>query len=146
MLSKTSLLPLLFVFIPLSNMQQLSSCRRSIPHKFRPFPYNQHAPFSTQLHQHKLTLKDHYGLFIDGQFQSAPNSDSFSVENPATKEILCTVTSAQPEDVALAIDCAHNAFMDGRWRKRDIRGYHCMLSFYLIFDIFSLEKNGEFSY
>lgn len=96
------------------------------------------SSFSTtaQTQHDAVTLKDHYGLYIDGQFQpSTPNSESFSVENPATKQPLCTVTSAQPQDVAFAIDCAHNAFTDGRWSRKDVRGTIIPLVFYSVLEL-----------
>ena len=44
------------------------------------------------------------------------------MENPATREILCKVHSAQYIDVEHAINCAENAFKNGDWyQNMDVR-------------------------
>eukprot|EP01083_Nonionella_stella_P037487 102199_1 len=77
--------------------------------------------YSSQQNQLKLPLKHNYGLFINGKFEPSSSKSTFDVENPATGDILCTVSSAQPDDVERAIQCAHESYQDGRWRNKDIR-------------------------
>ncbi|MDR7159567.1 NAD-dependent succinate-semialdehyde dehydrogenase [Arthrobacter sp. BE255] len=54
-------------------------------------------------------------LFIDGAWQKASNGATFSVENPATNEVIAHVADGGPEDAALAIKAAGRA--QAGWSK-----------------------------
>jgi phenylacetaldehyde dehydrogenase len=57
------------------------------------------------------------GLFIEGSW-SAPITDAvLPVFNPATGKQIASVPNAGPPDVQRALQSAHAAFEDGRWRK-----------------------------
>jgi aldehyde dehydrogenase (NAD+) len=60
-----------------------------------------------------VTLRPHYGLFIDGRFVDTQGGRSFTTVNPATEEQLAEVTEASPDDVDLAVQAARRAFEDG---------------------------------
>lgn len=51
-------------------------------------------------------FKHQYSLFIGGKWKTAANQKTFSVENPATEEVLAHVPDAESDDVKEAIDCA----------------------------------------
>eukprot|EP01084_Bolivina_argentea_P239486 402533_1 len=75
----------------------------------------------TQKDEFKLSLKDEYGLFINGKFESSSDGSTFEIENPANGNILCKCANAQPNDVNKAINYAYESYMDGRWKNMDIR-------------------------
>ena len=54
-------------------------------------------------------------LFIDGTWQKAANGATFTVENPATNEVIAHVADGSPEDAALAIHAAGRA--QAEWSK-----------------------------
>ncbi|MCI2400550.1 aldehyde dehydrogenase family protein [Aliiroseovarius subalbicans] len=54
-----------------------------------------------------------FGLFIDGQM-TAPG-EAFETKNPATGEVLATVTQSSPDDVERAVTAARKA--QGKWAK-----------------------------
>ena len=84
--------------------------------------FNQYASYSNTHHQQQqISLRDNYGLFINGKFQPSADNSAFDVEDPATGLTLCTVSSAQPSDINFAIRSASESFKDGRWRCLDIR-------------------------
>ena len=64
------------------------------------------APESTAV----VTLEDSYGLFIDGEFVEPKSGKRFVTINPATEEPLAEVAEAGPEDVALAVEAARDAY------------------------------------
>ena len=49
-------------------------------------------------------------LFIAGEYADSVSGDTFRVLNPATKQVIGTVSSATPEDVKAAVDAARTAF------------------------------------
>ena len=53
-----------------------------------------------------------FGHFINGQFNSPEDSESFESRNPATGEILATISQAQLKDVDHAMHCARSAQAD----------------------------------
>ena len=60
-----------------------------------------------------VRLEDRYGLFIGGEFVE-PRSGEFQPSiSPATEEPLAEVAYAGPEDVALAVGAARDAFENG---------------------------------
>jgi aldehyde dehydrogenase (NAD+) len=67
------------------------------------------APESREI----VRLEKRYGLFIGGEFVE-PRSGEFQTSiSPATEEPLAEVAYAGAEDVALAVDAARRAFVDG---------------------------------
>jgi acyl-CoA reductase-like NAD-dependent aldehyde dehydrogenase len=63
------------------------------------------APESTSI----LSLKDSYGLFINGEFVDGHGS-SFSTVSPATEQKITTVSEATEGDVDLAVRAARTAY------------------------------------
>ena len=67
------------------------------------------APESREI----VRLEERYGLFIGGEFVE-PRSGEFQPSiSPATEESLAEVAYAGPEDVALAVETAREAFANG---------------------------------
>jgi acyl-CoA reductase-like NAD-dependent aldehyde dehydrogenase len=54
-------------------------------------------------------IKEHYGLFIDGEFRDAADGAVFKSVNPSTEEALFTVAEAGEADVAAAVAAARRA-------------------------------------
>jgi len=54
-------------------------------------------------------IKEHYGLFIDGEFGDAEDGAVFKSINPSTEEALFTVAEAGEADVRLAVTAARRA-------------------------------------
>ena len=77
----------------------------SVPWEYAP------APESTDV----VRLEETYGLFINGEFVEPKSGKRFVTINPATEEPLAQVAEAGPEDVALAVDAARDAY-EHRWR------------------------------
>lgn len=63
------------------------------------------------------TLKEKYGLFIDGEFRESSDHAYFKVMNPATGEQLAEVAEATKEDVDAAVAAAWKAFP--AWRDTE---------------------------
>lgn len=76
----------------------------------------------------KLTASVEYEgrLFINGDFREAASGRRYDVVNPADESIVATAADAGPEDVADAVEAAHNAAQSTRWATdRDFRS-KCM--------------------
>ncbi|KAK4213221.1 aldehyde dehydrogenase domain-containing protein [Rhypophila decipiens] len=56
------------------------------------------------------------GLFINNEFVEGVDKKTFEVINPATEEVICSVSEATEKDVDLAVAAARKAFK-GEWRK-----------------------------
>src|SRR5512141_1306579 len=56
-----------------------------------------------------VTLKDRYGLFINGRFAPASDGGTFASVNPATEEELAVVAKATTVDVDRAVRAARRA-------------------------------------
>src|SRR5260221_9145371 len=56
-----------------------------------------------------VTLKERYGLFINGRFSAASDGGTFASVNPATEEILTRVAKATTVDVNPAVRAARPA-------------------------------------
>ena len=69
------------------------------------------APESTAI----VSLRDTYGLFIDGQWVEPRSGNHFPTVNPATEEHLATVAEGGPEDIDRAVAAARKAWESG-WR------------------------------
>src|SRR6187551_2068384 len=61
-----------------------------------------------------VTIKERYGLFINGREVPATSGETFPDVNPATEEILTRVAKGGPADVELAVRAARQAFRR-RW-------------------------------
>ncbi|WP_291424760.1 aldehyde dehydrogenase family protein [Deinococcus sp.] len=58
-------------------------------------------------------------LYINGEFQSAQNGATFQTFNPATGEVLATISAAGAADIDRAVHAAHAQFAGGEWSKMD---------------------------
>src|SRR6266576_3505933 len=71
-----------------------------------------------------VSLRESYGLFIDGEFTPGVDGRAFKTISPATEEVLAEVTEAGPDDVDRAVTAAHKAYehtwsaMPGRERAK----------------------------
>ena len=54
-------------------------------------------------------IREHYGLFIDGEFTDAADGSVFKSVNPATEEVLFSIADAGEADVRRAVDAARRA-------------------------------------
>jgi aldehyde dehydrogenase (NAD+) len=70
------------------------------------------APESREI----VRLDERYGLFVGGEFVEPRSGEFHASISPATEEPLAEVAYAGPEDVALAVRAAREAFEDG-WRS-----------------------------
>src|SRR5829696_4344576 len=77
---------------------------QAIPWEYAPAPESRDV----------VTLRERYGLFINGREVPARSGESFADVNPATEEILARVAKGGPEDVDLAVKGARTAFRR-RW-------------------------------
>jgi len=55
--------------------------------------------------------------FIDGGFRDAASGATFATENPATGEVIATVSAGDAVDIDLAVQAARRSFDDGRWSR-----------------------------
>src|SRR5205823_9049174 len=71
-----------------------------------------------------VSLRESYGLFIDGEFGPGKDGRAFKTISPATEEVLAEVTEAGPADVDRAVTAARQAYehtwsiMPGRERAK----------------------------
>src|SRR5579863_2627391 len=63
-----------------------------------------------------VSLKDSYGLFINGEFTPSADGRAFKTISPATEEVLAEVAEAGPADVDRAVTAARQAY-DGIWSE-----------------------------
>ena len=70
------------------------------------------APESTD----HISIKDQYGLFIDGKFKNPSSGNYFPSINPATEEKLSMIAEANDNDVNDAVSAARKAY-NGVWSK-----------------------------
>ncbi len=63
-----------------------------------------------------LRLRDHYGLFIGGEWVEPASGRGFDTINPAREEKLATVAEAGEADVDRAVQAARSAF-EGPWGR-----------------------------
>ncbi|MEK5441412.1 MULTISPECIES: aldehyde dehydrogenase family protein [unclassified Fredinandcohnia] len=56
-------------------------------------------------------------LYINGEFVDSASGKTFESYNPATGEVLATVSEAGPEDIDRAVKAARKAFDEGPWQK-----------------------------
>ncbi|MDP9308783.1 MAG: aldehyde dehydrogenase family protein [Actinomycetota bacterium] len=67
------------------------------------------APESREI----VKLEERYGLFVGGEFVEPRSGEYYTTINPATEEPLAELPQAGPEDVALAVGAAREAFTNG---------------------------------
>jgi aldehyde dehydrogenase (NAD+) len=60
-----------------------------------------------------VRFEDRYGLFVGGEEVEPRSGEWFATVSPATEERLADVAQAGPEDVALAVDAARDAYENG---------------------------------
>lgn len=65
-------------------------------------------------------LKDHYDLFIGGEFVPSHGEQRFDTINPATEEVLASITEANPQDVDRAVAAARLGF-EKHWSRMPAR-------------------------
>jgi len=71
-----------------------------------------------------VNIREHYGLFIGGEFVEPIDGDAFKTVNPASEEVLAEVSSAGKADVDHAVAAARHAYantwsgMPGRERAK----------------------------
>ena len=63
-----------------------------------------------------ISLNDHYGVFIDGEFRTPAHGNRFQSINPSTGEFLAEITESSAGDVDQAVAAARKAF-SGEWSK-----------------------------
>ena len=63
-----------------------------------------------------ISLNDHYGVFIDGEFRTPDHGNRFQSINPATGEVLAEITESSSQDVDRAVAAARAAYA-GEWSK-----------------------------
>src|SRR5437667_10467821 len=67
------------------------------------------APESREI----VRLEDRYGLFIGGQFVAPRSGEHYATLDPSSEEPLAEIPQSGPEDVALAVTTAREAFENG---------------------------------
>ena len=77
---------------------------QAIPWQYAPAPESRDV----------VTIREQYGLFINGREVPARSGETFPDVNPATEEILTRVAKGGPEDVDAAVRSARAAFRR-RW-------------------------------
>jgi aldehyde dehydrogenase (NAD+) len=60
-----------------------------------------------------VTLAERYGLFVGGEFIEPRSGEYFATIDPSSEAPLADVAQAGPEDVALAVDSARDAYDNG---------------------------------
>ena len=60
-------------------------------------------------------------LLIDGQWRESVSGKTFETVNPATEEVIASVSEGDAADIDLAVKAARKAFDSGPWRKMDAR-------------------------
>lgn len=63
-------------------------------------------------------LDRHHGLYIDGQWCESSTEDRLAVYNPADGKQISSTANANAQDVARAVQSAHQAFTSGVWAQR----------------------------
>ncbi len=68
-----------------------------------------------------VSLRESYGLFIDGAFTDTADGRTFKTISPATEEVLAEVTEAGPSDVDRAVTAARKAY-EQTWSRAARQG------------------------
>ena len=72
--------------------------------------------YAPALESVKPSIRQEYGLFIDGKWSRAAGGKTFATINPATEETLARVADAGPADVDRAVQAARKAY-EKTWSK-----------------------------
>jgi acyl-CoA reductase-like NAD-dependent aldehyde dehydrogenase len=64
-----------------------------------------------------ITARTSWQLYINGQHSDAQSGGTFDVINPATNEVLASVSKASRADVDTAVAAAREAFERGKWTR-----------------------------
>lgn len=64
-------------------------------------------------------LEQEKGLYINGEYVPSESGNTFEVKNPATEEVIATVSEATEKDIDRAVRAAKEAFDNGEWTKMD---------------------------
>jgi aldehyde dehydrogenase (NAD+) len=67
------------------------------------------APESREI----VELREQYGMFVGGEFVKPRSGEYYSTLDPASEEPLAEIPQAGPEDVALAVGAARDAYENG---------------------------------
>lgn len=86
----------------------------------------------------KLQLRNEYGLFINGEWVSASDKETFTTKSPSTGEILASCAEATKEDVDVAVRAAQKAFQS--WKKVSVNERAAILN--KIADV--IDENAEY--
>ena len=73
------------------------------------------------MNNQKHTLKEHYGLFIGGQWRDASDKAVYTSTNPVNGEILAQCAQATKEDVDAAVEAAWKAFPEWKTQTKEAR-------------------------
>src|SRR5699024_4972231 len=65
----------------------------------------------------KEFLSETVGMHINGEAVASEKGATFETLNPATEEVLATVSEAKEADIDKAVDAAREAFDNGEWTK-----------------------------
>lgn len=65
----------------------------------------------------KEFLSETVGMHINGEAVASETGATFETLNPATEEVLATVSEAKEADIDKAVDAAREAFDNGEWTK-----------------------------
>lgn len=75
---------------------------------------------AVEVHANNRTLRFPRQIFIDGQFVNGHGKPVDTI-NPHDESVICSVESANAEDVDLAVRAATRAFEEGEWGKISAR-------------------------
>src|SRR5215475_14512090 len=67
------------------------------------------APESREI----VKLEERYGIFVGGEFVEPRSGEYYATLDPSSEEPLAEIPQAGPEDVALAVEAARDAFENG---------------------------------
>lgn len=67
----------------------------------------------------KEFLEGTKGLYINGENVASLSNKTFEVLDPATEEVIASVSEAQKEDIDVAVSAARKAFDHGEWTKME---------------------------
>src|SRR5690625_672866 len=65
----------------------------------------------------KEFLSETIGLYINGSYVPSQSGKTFESLNPATEEVIATVSEADEKEIDRAVDAARKAFDDGPWSQ-----------------------------
>jgi len=65
----------------------------------------------------KEFLSETIGLYINGSYVPSQSGKTFESLNPATEEVIATVSEADEKDIDIAVDAARKAFDEGPWSE-----------------------------